>query len=299
MHRRGTLRAVTDLAERVERATGRRPVNVQRIGAGATGRVDRLRFQTGPTLVVKTASDDTVDLTIEATGLRLLAERSALPIPAVIAAEPDLLVLQDMPGSSRSLHRAEADAARLIADLHDITNPSGQYGLESDGLIGPLAQLNTPSPSWVEFFRERRLLAMGRAAEAEAALPGTLARRLDRLADRLGDLIPDHPPAALIHGDIWSGNVLAAEDRITALLDPAPHHAHAEVELAFITLFSTFGDEFFSAYRDRARLSESDWRAFRSTRRHVYNAYPLLVHIRLFGGSYIGELDTTLGAIGF
>lgn len=285
-----------DLALRIEQLTGRRPASSQQAGAGASGSVFRVTFDDGSTLIAKRARHDDADLTIESRGLRLLAARSPLPVPAVIAAEPDLLLLQDMPGSSARLDDAEADAASAIAGLHGVLAPDGRYGLEHDGLIGPLPQPNTPSLSWVEFFRDRRLLLMSTAAAEEASLPLALAVRIERLAARLRDLIPDRPPASLVHGDIWAGNVLAQAGRITAFLDPAPYYAHAEVELAFIRLFSTFGPGFFERYFE-VRGEPGGGREL-AERCSLYNLYPLLVHVRIFGGSYVAELESTLRAAG-
>jgi fructosamine-3-kinase len=195
-------------------------------------------------------------------------------------------VMEAMPGQTGA-GRAERHAAELLAGLHDVQGEA--FGLEFDNLIGPLPQPNTRSRSWVTFFRERRLMTMVEAAAREGAIPETLAAGLERLAGKLESLIPDQPRASLVHGDVWSGNVLHEEERITALLDPAPYYAHAEVELAFITLFSTFGTGFFRAYAERRPIDPEFW----STRRDLYNLYPLLVHARLFGGTYVGQLAST------
>jgi fructosamine-3-kinase len=142
---------------------------------------------------------------------------------------------------------------------------------------------------------------------------------------RVGELLPPSPPASLIHGDVWSGNVLARQGRIAAFIDPAPYHAHAEVELAFITLFSTFSSAFFERYQERldALLSDAtaaspaatpgrspavlgqqpaeffDPAAFTATRRDLYNLYPLLVHCTLFGAGYATQVDSSLSRLGF
>lgn len=286
------------IADRIAQASGRPPVRCSPAGSGASGSITRAEFADGSTLIAKLSRHDEADLTLEARGLRLLADRATLPVPRVIAAEADLLLLEDTPGSSAGLHAAEADAARLLAALHAVTAPDGRYGLDHDNLIGPLPQVNTPSASWVEFFRERRLLAMTEAAAREAAISPALARRLETLAARMGDLIPDRPPASLIHGDVWSGNVLAAGGRITAFLDPSVAYADAEVELAFIALFSTFGPAFFEAYNALRGRGWAEHREFERTRRAIYNLYPLLVHVRLFGAGYLGDLEAALRTVG-
>lgn len=229
--------------------------------------------------------------------LALLAERSRVPLPRVVLASPGLLLMEEVPGTPGG--GAEEHAAELIAELHAVTSPDGRYGLEIDGLIGPLAQLNRWSASWVEFWRDSRLAPMWSEAAKEGSLPPGEVRRLERLAARLGELVPDRPPASLMHGDIWGGNVLTRAGRITGFLDPAPYYGHAEVELAFITLFSTFGGPFFSRYRELRGTKEREWREFMGVRRHLYNIYPLLVHVRLFGAGYLGELRGALDAIGF
>jgi len=100
---------------------------------------------------------------------------------------------------------------------------------------------------------------------------------------------------SLIHGDMWGGNVLAANGMITGFIDPALYFADPEIELAFTTLFSTFGDTFFSRYNEHRPLAPG----FFEERRDLYNLYPLLVHVRLFGGSYVDSVDGILRKFGF
>lgn len=280
------------LADRISAALHTPVRSTSPLGGGAAGSVWRVELNNGSTVVAKVADQLTgPGLTIEARMLALLSERSDLPLPRVLHAEPDLLVMEHIPGRSSFDDHAQRHAARLLAALHAVHSPDARYGLELDALIGPLHQPNTPSPSWVAFWRDQRLLHMSREAVREGRLPAPIAARIDALARRLPDLLPDSPPPSLIHGDVWSGNVLAHAGRITAFLDPAPYHAHHEVELAFITLFSTFGHPFFDEYASHtAPISPEFW----STRRHVYLLYPLLVHTRLFGGSYLSELSSTL-----
>lgn len=111
-------------------------------------------------------------------------------------------------------------------------------------------------------------------------LPGHFLHRLDQFAAHLGDWLsePEHP--ALIHGDAWTTNILASGSRITGFLDPAVYYAHPEIELAFMTLFNTFGAAFFRRYNAQRPIQAG----FFETHRDIYNLYPLLVHVRLFGG---------------
>jgi len=118
--------------------------------------------------------------------------------------------------------------------------------------------------------------------------------RLEKLAGRLGDWIDASAAPSLIHGDMWTGNVLCNHGRISGFVDPAIYYADAEIELAFSTMFGTFGDAFFGRYGEHRPLRPG----FFEERVDLYNLYPLLVHVRLFGGSYVGSVDRTLARFG-
>ena len=126
-------------------------------------------------------------------------------------------------------------------------------------------------------------------------MPPVLLKRVESFAANLGEFIeePEHP--SLLHGDIWTTNVLAANGHISAFLDPAVYYGHPEIELAFITLFSTFGTPFFDAYHALRPIRPG----FFETRRDIYNLYPLLVHARLFGASYLSSVESTLARLGY
>jgi len=100
---------------------------------------------------------------------------------------------------------------------------------------------------------------------------------------------------SLIHGDAWTGNILALNDQIIGFLDPAIYFADAEIELAFTTLFGTFGDSFFGRYEEIRPIEPG----FLEARLDIYNLYPLLVHVRLFGGSYVSSVERVLKRFGF
>jgi fructosamine-3-kinase len=137
---------------------------------------------------------------------------------------------------------------------------------------------------------------MVREAQRAGKAPEELATRVERFAnERLPGLIGEPERPSLLHGDAWGGNILVREGRVAAFVDPAVYFGHAEVELAFGTLFGTFGDEFFAAYRARRAMQPG----FLEVRRDIYNLYPLLVHVRLFGGGYVSQVDATLRRFGY
>jgi fructosamine-3-kinase len=285
-----------ELNHRLHKILGARVVSSEplAVGFGLKGIVARL--SDGRRVVVKLRTADSPpgpSLAQEGTMLADLARLSQLPVPRVYASEADLLVMDYIANDGGPIRpAAERHAASLIAQLH--AEPRPYFGYERDTLIGPLHQPNPPSERWVPFFRDYRLLFMAKAARGEGALPQGLNERLERLADGLDAYLtePSHP--SLLHGDLWTGNVLTKSDRIAGLIDPAIYYGHPEIELAFTTMFGTFGRAFFEAYGAILPIEPG----FHEVRRDIYNLYPTLVHVRLFGDAYLGRVEQTLAKLG-
>ena len=273
-----------DLRATLERALGSPVRALDRLAGGHNAVLWMVSLADGRRLVAKVG----IGLEPEGFMLRHLAAHAALPVPAVHAADDRLLVMDFIETSGGITPAAEEQAAELIAALHGIGAP--RYGFPRDTLIGPLPQPNGEMDDWIAFFRDRRLLFMARKALEDGRIDHGLMAGLDRLADRLPDLIGTPAPPSLIHGDLWGGNVLTRGGRIAAFIDPALYHADAEIELAFTTLFGTFGEPFFRRYGEIRPIRPG----FFELRRDLYNLYPLLVHVRLFGGSYVGAVERTV-----
>jgi len=106
----------------------------------------------------------------------------------------------------------------------------------------------------------------------------------------MAELLPAEPPASLLHGDLWAGNMLVRDGRLAALIDPACYHGHAEADLAMICLFERPDTAFWDAYGPL----EPGW----EERRTIYQLFPALVHLRLFGASYEPLADRLLSEAG-
>jgi fructosamine-3-kinase len=104
----------------------------------------------------------------------------------------------------------------------------------------------------------------------------------------LQDIFPTEKPS-LLHGDLWNGNVLVAEDGMGCLIDPAVYYGHREMYLSMTNLFGGFDRQFYDSYNDQFPLEKN----FES-RIDIYNLYPLLVHVNLFGGGYVGQVQSIL-----
>jgi fructosamine-3-kinase len=276
------------VAEGVEAHLGERMLSVRPLGGGCIGEVYRAELEEGTPLVAKVDRNGESHLEREAYMLRYLREKSDLPVPEVYHGSETLLLMEFIEGSSRFTEGAERYAAELLAGLHGITADS--YGHERDTLIGALDQPNPPTKSWAEFFRDHRLLYIALLAYEAGRLPAEDLHRVERLSEKVDELVEHPNPPALIHGDVWSANVLARGDRITAFLDPAIYYADPEIELAFISLFDSFGRPFFDRYQEIQPIRDG----FFEVRRDLYNLYPLLVHTYYFGGRYLGSVRNTL-----
>jgi fructosamine-3-kinase len=280
------------IAGGVEDTLGGSLKSTRPLGGGCIGEVYKVGLEDGTPLVAKVDPKGESHLEREAYMLRYLREKSELPVPEVYHGSETLLLMSFVEGSSRFSDGAERHAAELMAALHDIT--AGSYGHEQDTLIGSIDQPNPQTRSWVEFFREHRLLYIARVAHEAGRLPVADLHRVERLAGKLDALIGEPNPPALVHGDVWRANVLAKGDRITAFLDPALYYADPEVELAFIGLCNSFGNAFLQRYAEIRGIDG----AFSRTRRDLYNLYPLLVHVFYFGGGYLGSVRGVLDRFG-
>lgn len=278
---------------RISEVLGGDVIDIKSVSGGSIATVYRVEIDGDQAVIAKVDDSKGSQFELEAYMLEFLAKKTRLPVPKVLYSDQYLLVQELLPGTSRFTPAAQAHAADLLAELHAITSP--QFGFERDTLIGGLHQPNPWTGNWLEFFRDYRLLYMAREANERGHLPTNHMRRLESLCAHLSDWIEAGVKPALIHGDAWTGNILASPSRITGFLDPAIYFADPEIELAFTTLFGTFGGVFFDRYNEIRPIQPG----FMEARRDLYNLYPLLVHACLFGGGYVHSVDQVLRRFGY
>jgi fructosamine-3-kinase len=273
---------------RVEAVVGAALAEARPLTGGCVGEVYLVVTGDGRELVAKVDAPGSDVLEVEGRMLQDLADCGAVPVPAVIGVGDGVLVMEHVAHDGQGGGDVQVDLARCVAALHDLHGEA--FGYSYDTVIGGLPQPNPRCDSWIEFFRLHRLEAMATQAFDAGRLPEADLERVRALGARLEEWLdePDHP--SLLHGDLWGGNVLMDRGKVAALIDPAIYHGHPEVELAFGTMFGTLGPRFFDEYRRLRELRDG----FFETRRDLYNLYPLLVHVRLFGGSYLASLRATL-----
>lgn len=229
----------------------------------------------GTPVVVKHTS---YDATTEADGLAALRAAGA-HVPRVLEVRTDRLVLEEVTGDGDW-----AACARRLAAVHRTTGEA--FGWHRDGVIGPLPMGNDAGGDWPTFYVRHRLEPW------VDDLPPAGRRRLrDAIEDgRLAALLDHDPPPSLVHGDLWSGNVVGGQ----WLIDPAIHHADRELDLAMARLFGGFPEAFFAAY-DEAWPLDDGW----ERRLPALQLFHLLVHVRLFGAGYVRQVLDRLDALGW
>jgi protein-ribulosamine 3-kinase len=280
------------LANALERRWGCRVVRSRRLTGGDINEAFSVELSSGARWFVKTNERAPATLfTAEARGLEWLRSASAIRVPKVHAvSEPgegvNYLVLE-LIESARPAPDFDETLGRELAALHRAA-PAG-FGLDHDNFIGSLPQPNQPTESWAEFYRRRRLEPLLERAVKAGALSYAVRLRFDRLFSRLPELLPPSEPPSRLHGDLWGGNLHVDERGAPCLIDPAVYGGHREVDLAMMKLFGGFSARVFAAYDEAFPLAPGA-----SERVELFQIYPLLVHVNLFGGSYAGSVERAL-----
>ena len=263
---------------------------VQSVSGGSINSAYQLRTDSG-SFFLKTnrASAFPGMFEAEAKGLGLLRSAQTIYIPEVLdTGEEDntsYLLMEWAQGKPPPTNFWE-DFGQALAQLHRQTQNS--FGLDHDNYIGSLPQSNAEHASWSEFFIVERLEAQLKMAFDRGEAGTTTRRAFEHLYTKLDSFFPSEPPS-LIHGDLWSGNYISGPEGQPGIIDPAVYFGHREMDLGMTRLFGGFQPKFYAAYQREWPL-ERDWEA----RLEVANLYPLLVHVNLFGGGYLSQVESIL-----
>ncbi|HEX8263525.1 MAG TPA: fructosamine kinase family protein [Allosphingosinicella sp.] len=268
---------MTAFARRVAALTGVGEERIERLAGGDLSEALLIRRPDGRLSVAKRA----LSTGAEAAMLRAMAA-AGLPAPVVEGEHEGLLLLEHVANDRVFSPAAWADVGAWLRRLH---NQAGeQYGWPVDYQIGTVALDNRERRDWPGFWAEQRLAATA------AVLDRPWRERVASLVRNIGEIAPQSPRPSLLHGDLWGGNILVSQGRLAALIDPACYHGDAEVDLAMLTLFDSPGETFWESYGPL----EPGW----EERRPLYQLFPALLHMRLFGETYAGMVDRLLGRLG-
>jgi fructosamine-3-kinase len=219
--------------------------------------------------------------------------RPFIRVPSVLSQDADRLQMEYIPNDSGCKRACEYDVAEVLVHLH--CQSAQAFGFAYDTTIGPFRQSNKEHARWIDFYREERVMDFARKACDEAQISRQLLARIERFCGDFEAYLQEPAAPSLLHGDIWSGNVLSQAGRFAALIDPAIYYGHYEMELAFIGMFNTFGQGFYARYDAMMGIAPD----FFESRAHIYRLFPYLVHVRAFGSGYLGGLESILHRFGY
>jgi fructosamine-3-kinase len=271
----------------LEAAVGAKIAGTRPVSGGDINAAEAVTLTDGRRVFVKSNAREPAGMfQSEAAGLAWLAEAQALRVPDVVTFGAGFLALELVDAAPRARDFDE-QLGRGLAALHRFGAPG--FGLDRDNLIGRLPQDNTPEPDWPTFYRARRLEPQLRLAVDEGLAGARMRSGFERLFARLPERCGPPDPPARLHGDLWAGNLLVDDAGGPCLCDPAVYGGHREVDLAMMRLFGGYGPRVFAAYADAWPLA-----AGHQERVALYQLYPLMVHVNLFGGGYVGQVEAAL-----
>lgn len=225
----------------------------------------------------------------ESAGLATIRKTQTIAVPKTILLdefEEDSFLVLEWIEAVRATPATSKLLGRQLADMHRHT--ATQFGLDADNYMGSLPQSNQKHRTWADFFINERLQPMVKIGLDKGLLNARDEAAFEKLCKTLPGLFDEEAPA-LLHGDLWAGNYLIGTNQRPYLIDPAVSYGHREFDIAMTTLFGGFNREFYEAYQTSFPLAKG-WQQ----RINLWNLYPLLLHLNLFGSGYLAQVKSCL-----
>lgn len=224
----------------------------------------------------------------EAEGLNRIRQTQTVAVPDVVAhgkaGDETFLILNWI--NSDNGDSDQYLLGKQLAKMH--THSTARFGLDHDNYMGSLRQSNAWTTTWPEFFANERLEPQLKISYDKNLISTVVKNQFELLLTKLQALYIQEIPS-LVHGDLWSGNCIMEDSGKPFVIDPAVYYGNREVDIAMSTLFGGFTSEFYIGYNDEFPLLEG-WKE----RLDIWNLYPLLVHLNLFGRAYLGQIESIL-----
>lgn len=176
--------------------------------------------------------------------------------------------------------------AGQLAELHQ--RQVEQFGFYHSNFMGQLPQKNTFFDTFSDFFIENRLKPQVKLAFDSKKIETKHVNQFEGLYKKIPEIFPIEKPSA-VHGDLWSGNFISATNEKAVFIDPAVAYSHREIDIAMSQLFGGFSETFYKSYQEIYPLEPCF-----NLRNNFYNLYPLLIHLNLFGSSYLESIENII-----
>ena len=207
--------------------------------------------------------------------------------PLIIYKDKNLLIINFIENNNTKSNDYQQQLADVVLQLHNITN--NKFGFKFDTQIGGLKQLNEYENNWVSFFSEKRLNMIFELINRDNPMPRTINLKIENLLKNLDNIIPKNPKISLLHGDLWSGNILFNNGKLVGLIDPGIYFGHNELEIAYLTWFKYIDDKFLNYYSERNKIDK-----YFVNYEAVYQLYFSLLNVHLWSREYINDVDILL-----
>jgi len=224
----------------------------------------------------------------ESHGLKLIARQNIIKVPEVIGCfgfdQHQMLLLEWIDEGQRTEAFWKKFGEQLAA-LHQVSND--YFGLEEDNYIGSILQCNKPGKNWIDFFIGQRLQPLIDQCLFKKLLSPKHQSQCEKLYKQLPSIFDEEQKPGLVHGDLWSGNFICNKNSEPVLIDTAVYFGHPSIDLAMTTLFGGFHPGFYESYHYHNPFPSNfkeQW--------GVCNLYPLLIHLILFGSSYLPQIES-------
>lgn len=278
--------------EAVYHITGNRPAirEIQYKGGGCINTAVLLKSDSGDYFIKYNDQTPPDMFEKEFRGLNLLQQTGLIKVPEPLGCGQidniSYIIIENIESAARH-NDFWSDFGSKLARMHREFSAE-RYGLDHDNYIGRLPQINATKPDWFDFFINNRLEFQLRLAENNGLIGASFAGKFRAFYKKLPDLLPVEKPAFL-HGDLWSGNFMTGSDGKAVLIDPAVYYGHREAEISFTTMFGGFENEFYRGYNETWPLEKKF-----EERIDIYNLYPSLVHLNLFGTAYLNGIVSVI-----
>ena len=228
----------------------------------------------------------------ETRSLMYLSEKFPNLFPLVQYCSDELLIINYIKNNNIKNHNYQEILADGILKLHKISNKLNEYGFSFDAQIGGLKQSNIFEKNWVDFFGEKRLGMIFEIINKNDPMPDIINKKIEKLLKNLENFIPKKPKASLLHGDLWSGNILFNNNQLAGFIDPGIYFGHNELEVAYLTWFKYVDKKFLNYYSNILNIDKHYYKY-----EPIYQLYFSLLNVHLWSRAYINDTELLLNKI--
>ncbi len=228
----------------------------------------------------------------ETNNLKYLKKKNLNFFPDIIKSDENFLIMEYLLNDNNIPDETNIDFIKTIVKIHSIT--SDNFGFKFNTQIGGDEQVNKFEKDWVQFFLNYRLIDIFEKITKNFKMPKDINLKLENLFKKINSYLPSNPTSRLLHGDLWQGNILFNNFKISGLIDPGSFYGHNEMELAYLRWFNPkfIDTNFISKYNEFITVDKKYFEY-----EPIYQLYYCLMNVYLWDRSYIKGVEDLLNKI--